>query len=121
MSNMEQVTAELDLLDLRILHLLTDNPLWKTKIYRTLDTHSVQTIGRRVDRLQNNGLLDTCILTPEEIKRELIIGYKTSDSGQRLLTEYQICETEDCGKLIHNGEDHIHQFISVADYFSITE
>lgn len=63
-----------------------DSPLWKNKIHECQsellnERVSVQTIGRRVDRLQNEGLLESCIISPDEIKRDLIIAFKLTEDG----------------------------------------
>ncbi len=68
-----------------------DRPLWKNKIHECIkdrfeelplgSTVSVQTVGRRVDTLTDNAYLESCIISPDEIKRDLIIAFKLTDQG----------------------------------------
>ncbi len=68
-----------------------DMPPWKNKIHGWIVEHedmipiaggvSVQTVGRRVDDLVNEDYLETVIVSPEDIKRDLIIAFKLTDKG----------------------------------------
>ncbi len=85
---------DIDMTDFLILKQVqdADRPLWKNRIHdrqseRFTDPVSVQTIGRRVDRLQEHGYLDSCITSPEEIKRDLIIAFKLSEDGKDALRQ----------------------------------
>lgn len=67
-----------------------DQPLWKNRIHeqyeeRFDDTLSVQTIGRRVDSMHDAGLVESCILSPDNVNRDLIIGYMLTDTGRDAL------------------------------------
>ncbi len=74
-----------------------DRPLWKNKIHECIknrfeelplgSTVSVQTVGRRVDDLTDNGYLESCIISPDEIKRDLIIAFKLTDQGRDAVEE----------------------------------
>jgi hypothetical protein len=46
-------------------------------------------VGRRVDRLRDAGLLSSCIISPEAIKRDLIIAFKLTDSGADAIEQKQ--------------------------------
>ncbi len=79
-----------------ILELLSE-PRWKSKIHtdiegigdeQLLDTvPSTQTVSRRVDELTDAGYLTTCILSPAEVDRDLIIGYKRTADGDDVMAE----------------------------------
>lgn len=74
-----------------------DGPLWKNRIHESLKERepelpemngvSVQTVGRRVDRLRDEGLLDSCIISPDGIKRDLIIAFKLTGEGEQALAK----------------------------------
>lgn len=88
---------EIDEVNYAILKLTAESegPIWKNKIHQRLsekceelpdvDSVSVQTVGRRVDWLRDNGYLDSCIVSPDEIKRDLIIAFKTTEQGREAL------------------------------------
>lgn len=50
---------------------------------------SVQTIGRRIDALAADGLLESCILSPDAVNREMIIGYTLTEQGEQALARKQ--------------------------------
>lgn len=89
---------DIDDVDFSILNVLRGHgaPMWKKKIHRHLTEGeaglpnvrdvSVQTIGRRVDDLLERGLLESCIISPEEINRDLIIAFKVTPEGEAALT-----------------------------------
>lgn len=99
---------DIDEVDFSILKVLaeSDSPMWKTKIHRKLVEEdgglphardiSVQTVGRRVDDLLERELVESCIISPQEINRDLIIAFKPSEDGvqelenerEELLREY---------------------------------
>lgn len=66
-------------------------PPWKNKIHGWIidnqdvlphmETVSVQTVGRRVDNLVKNDFLETVIVSPDGIKRDLIIAFKLTEKG----------------------------------------
>lgn len=74
-----------------------DRPLWKNKIHQHIveneDSYpldggvSVQTVGRRVDRLNEEGYLENAIISPNELKRDLIIAFKLTEKGLDALKE----------------------------------
>lgn len=64
---------------------------WKKRVYDHLLAHrhelpgleqiTLQEVGRRIDKLHDSGHLDTCILSPEEVNRDLVIGYHVTEHG----------------------------------------
>jgi len=92
---------DIDTVDYAILKIIGDHdqPLWKNRIHKRLtgcleelpgvDSVSVQTVGRRVDRLRDAELLSSCIISPEAIKRDLIIAFKLTDSGADAIEQKQ--------------------------------
>lgn len=90
---------DIDDVDFSILNVIaTDQfPLWKKEIHRNLSTDphalpnvrevSVQTVGRRVDDLHERGYLDSCIISPKDINRDLIIAFKITDAGEQVRAE----------------------------------
>lgn len=84
--------SSIDTTDFLILKCLEDTskPLWKNMIHeqqpRILGGKvSVQTVGRRVDKLRDEGMIDSCIVSPEGIKRDLIIAFKLTETGKDAL------------------------------------
>lgn len=88
---------EIDNVDFSILRCVkdADQPLWKKKIHGKIseyldtlplqDVVSVQTVGRRIDTLEEDGYLETKIASPDEVNRELIICYDTTAEGEQVL------------------------------------
>lgn len=67
-----------------------DRALWKKKIHEQFPDKfdhnvSLQTIGRRVETLVESGLIESVITSPDEIKRDLIIGYSITKDGKQAL------------------------------------
>lgn len=110
----ESQLTQLDAIDLELLCLLADEPLWKTKAHERLGKRSIQTIGRRINKLQDHGLLTTHILAPDDLNRDLIIAFTTNDAGTALLDE-EICQT--C-HVPRASLDHQHRFDSIRNCFS---
>lgn len=93
------MTTKIDTVDYSILTLVEneDQPLWKNKLYERFhdnldelpvaDGVSVQTIGRRVDRLSEDGYLENVITSPEELKRDLIIAFKPTEKGREAVEQ----------------------------------
>lgn len=85
---------DIDDVDFSILNVIAkdDAPLWKKEIHRGLSETphalpnvrevSVQTVGRRVDDLHDDGYLESCIISPRDINRDLIIAFKITDAGE---------------------------------------
>lgn len=70
--------------------------LWKNKIHEHITEKtdlpltksvSVQTVGRRVDNLQEQGYLENVIASPDELKRDLIIAFKLTNEGEAVRSE----------------------------------
>lgn len=93
-----------------ILSVLDDveQPLWKNRIYERLNDRvaelpriesvSVQTVGRRVDYLLEEGYLESCIVSPDQINRDLIIAYKPSDTGRDAVATWRRQLLEDVAR-----------------------
>ncbi len=86
----------IDTLHYVILETLED-PKWKTRIRDVMqDTAidhpleqipSIQTIGRRVDELADQGYITSCILSPDNVDRDLIISYRLTEDGRQVMSE----------------------------------
>lgn len=92
----DDTSEELDGVDYAVLKCLEDRgSCWKKEVHEWLgdnigglpveEARSVQTVGRRIDALHERGDVESCILTPDEIDRDMIIGYKLTDQGQTAL------------------------------------
>jgi hypothetical protein len=65
-----------------------EGPLWKKKIHDKIDTSiTLQTVGRRVDRLRDADYLDPCIVSPKNIRRDYIIGFQLTEKGGEEIIE----------------------------------
>lgn len=98
MCDVEDGQMVIDAVDYGILNRIdTCGPLWKTAVHNELEAHvhelpfmnevSLQTVGRRIDALHEQQLIESCILSPDSVKRDLIIGYKLTGAGEELLAE----------------------------------
>lgn len=93
------VVRQIDETDYVILKCVRDEgrALWKNKIHDLIverqeelpivDSVSVQTVGRRVDTLAEEGYLETGIITADEIQRDLIIGFNITEKGRQAIEE----------------------------------
>lgn len=101
----------IDIIDFLIMKCLRehDAPLWKNRIHEHHngfgESASVQTIGRRVDALVEDEHLDSCIVSPDDINRDLIIAYKLTENGRaafqqkrRDMLEEAVCSNLFCDK-----------------------
>lgn len=119
---------QLDRVDLALLTLLADDPLWKSEAHAQLltldrvDTVSVQTVGRRIDRLHQEDYLATKIVTPEDLDRDLMIAFQTTAEGRTMFEggNVELCNTDGCGQLRQVG-DHRHEWVSPKEYFCRNE
>lgn len=87
----------IDDIDYTILKCLDDavEAFWKKRIYQEIEERrevlpmagdvSLQTIGRRVDRLHEDGYLENEIVSPQEVPRDLIIGFTVTADGRKLV------------------------------------
>lgn len=86
--------TEIDNVDYAILTMATDanKPLWKNKVHKRLHDNgdgvprsdvSVQTVGRRIDTLTEKDYLESCITSPDELTRDLIIAFKMTEKGEQ--------------------------------------
>lgn len=85
---------EIDAVDFSILECIDteEGPLWKNKIHECIEKRadelpipnpvSVQTVGRRVDRLNQDNYLDNAIVSPDSLKRDLIIAFDLTEKGE---------------------------------------
>lgn len=92
---------EIDAVDYGVLKCLAENGgCWKNKVHGYIEDNqdalpgmgekSVQTVGRRIDELHEAGYVESCILSPDTINRDMIIGYKlTADGKQAVRQERQ--------------------------------
>lgn len=90
---------DIDTTDFAILKCVRDqgSPLWKNKIHECIadrvavlplpEPVSVQTVGRRVDALVEAEYLESCIVSPDGIQRDLIIAYQLTDRARDTLQE----------------------------------
>ncbi len=72
---------------------------WKTRVHDwlmdkrhelpELSGVSLQTVGRHVERLRNEGLVESCIMTPDELQKDMIIGYDITEAGIQRLQEHR--------------------------------
>ncbi len=86
----------IDTIDFSILTCLqrADSSLWKKRIHQELmeweetlplqDAVSLQTVGRRVDKLHDEGYLENTIVSPQDVPRDLIIGYTLTAKGEQI-------------------------------------
>lgn len=86
-------------LDYAILKTLSssEKPLWKKKIHEEICSHrgelpaittvSVQTIGRHIDALREDGLVEPTFVRAEGLDRDFITGYGLTPDGERALGE----------------------------------
>lgn len=112
----DETKHTLTIIDLQILAELRDDPLWKKRIAHQIDNVSIQTIGRRVDALRDKGLLDSCIIAPDDIKRDLIIAFETTEQGRAALQTHLVCSDPDCENL-KRPDEHVHDHVPAGDYF----
>ncbi len=87
----------IDTIDYSILKCLAaaDRPVWKKQLHRMLEEQrdrlplpdhiALQTVGRHIDRMHSDSLLTSSIINPEELRRNLIIGYRPTQKGRRML------------------------------------
>ena len=112
----------LDRLDLDILGELVGEALWKRKLYKRLDGPSVQTVGRRVNMLEETGFVDARFVKTEEVSQHLIIGFETTEKGldvveaeQAAVQDAEVCR--ECGE-VFRPDDHRHEFVAATVFFA---
>lgn len=90
---------EVDEADYALLAAIADagRPVWKKRIHTRLQNRdpplpgntglSLQSVGRRINALHDEELVDTVIVDPDDVSQNLIIGYTLTEKGQRMLKE----------------------------------
>lgn len=106
-------------------------PIWKNKVYKKLkddfgEKHvlgrgntmaSVQTVGRHIDEMQDQGFIEPCVTEPDELKRDLILAFTITDKGEQALKRALICPGDGCNRMATRADKpHEHNFISFEDY-----
>lgn len=93
------MAAAIDNVDFSILNCVkvADQTLWKKEIHTRItgDQHALpvditispQTVGRRIDALEDDGYLESTIATSEEVNRNLLIGFRATEEGKSILDE----------------------------------
>lgn len=91
--------ADIDETDYALLAAIVnaEQPLWKKRLHTRLQERdpplpgntelSLQSVGRRINRLHEQELVDTEIVHPADVSQNLIIGYTLTDAGRRVLDE----------------------------------
>lgn len=90
--------AAIDAVDYAILKCVDEEgPVWKKKIHGWIaDNHnrlpkingaSLQTVGRHIEGLRQSGELNGCIVSSDEVRRDMIIGYCLTDQGRQAIRE----------------------------------
>ncbi len=92
---------------LEILKTLTNQTLWKKKAAEEFEV-SVQTVGRDVDALHKDGLLEYTLTEAEGPNRNHYVGYYTTDKGRTALENYSICKN--CGDVIDPSKECPHEY-----------
>lgn len=87
----------IDNIDYAILKCLhdADASYWKKRVHQEIsdreeflpavDSVSLQTVGRHIDALNKEGYLENTIVSPQDVPRDLIIGYRTTEKGENML------------------------------------
>lgn len=87
------MTASLDTVDYAVLTAVAAHDgAWKKRVHDWLHAHSdempdvapvsMQTVGRRIDRLYRDDLLATEIISSDAVNRDLIIAYALTNAGR---------------------------------------
>lgn len=96
---MRDTTETIDEVDYAVLKVIQDagQPLWKKRVHDLIGERedqlpllgnvSVQTVGRRIDSLHNERLLENVIVRPDNIDRDMVIAYELTEDGEDTLTE----------------------------------
>lgn len=118
--------SELDAVDYGILTCVEEEEqVWKKRVHELISERqdvlpemknvSIQTVGRRINNLQEKGLLESCILSPENLNRDLIIGYTVTEDGQLAMHEKRESFLKE--NVLRSGEylfnDHCHDTLPV--------
>jgi predicted ArsR family transcriptional regulator len=101
---------------LEILAVVTDDPLWKTRLGERFDV-SVQTVGRDVDALHADGLLTSTIVTPFDAAHDQYIAYETTSAGEEALAAYRVCKR--CGDVVDTRQECVHDYVPVQDTVNV--
>lgn len=109
--------TSINLLDLQILAILRDDPLWKKQVATQIDNWGRTTINRRIDRLHDTDLLQSKIITgdPDE-PCDLYIAFETTDAGCDALQTHLVCTEPGCDDL-KPPTAHVHEYVPAQEYF----
>lgn len=99
---------------LKILAILSDGPLWKQRLGERFAA-SVQTLGRDVDALHADGLLETTLVSAADANRSMLIGFATTDDGRNALDDYRVWA--DCGDVVDARSGCVHEYVPVDAAF----
>lgn len=93
----------IDIVDLRILDTVSETTTYKKAVFEQLDADiSVQSVGRRIERLCEQDLLKRRFL---EGSGSANVGFTTSEKGDAVLAEAEVCTG--CSELRRNiGHEH---------------
>lgn len=108
----------IDTTDYSILKCLhdADRSLWKKRVYQEFNERqdvlpiteaaSLQTVGRRVDRLYDDGHLENAIVSPQDVARDMIIGYTLTPQGRKAMDEKRTALLQEiAGDEIFGGDE----------------
>ncbi len=107
--------ADIDAVGYAVLTCLDSNgALWKKKVCTWVNDHadrlpvaeprSMQTVGRRIDTFHEHGLVESCILRPDSVNRDMIIGYRITEEGQDVL---EAARNELLRSAVTSARDHL--------------
>jgi DNA-binding PadR family transcriptional regulator len=109
--------CNIDILNLQILGILTDQTLYKKQVADRIEDWAETTVGKRIDALQSHGLVRSMIVKgSEDDNRDLFIAFTTTESGDAVLDDYLVCETSDCDAFAACDE-HTHRYVAATVYF----
>lgn len=96
-------------------YLAEEGPTWKKRIHDEAGLGvSVQTIGRDVDVLLDEGLVQSEPMTSEEAYRTVVIGFDLSDEGREFVESHRVCTL--CEDVVRAGHSHSYEVLPASDY-----
>lgn len=97
---------------LHILTFLRYQPLWKRRVAQRMD-ETPQTIGRDIDALHQDGLLETTLMEADDVNRTHLIAYQTTTAGEHAIDHYRVCTS--CGHLVDTEAGCVHEYVPLTD------